>query len=697
MRDPLKTLLVRRLGLPKLLLVIAVIIYFAFGLFHLTTFISFDEHYWLYNPENDRIHQYWQAIADRDWEDTRINDKPGVTLAWVSGVALLFEDDAATQVKFTDGNVKIFDPSKTELVNLKYRLPILILVGLSAFYFFWILKKILANEWTALWAVTLMLLSPVLLGMSQIVNPDSLFWIFGAASFFTFVAFVQSPARKLGILASILFGLAMASKYVAIIFLPFFFFTLLAWLLFDFEQWKNKLADFPGRIIVIFSSYLGIIAGGLLLFCLMMPAVFVKWKYFYEGTIGFPGMEPIFWSVMFLSALILLDAWLSKSRALIWMLDKLQPLRQVLPRLVSGVLLASFVFVLINWMFRHRLLDLSEIPYDMKRKEGFDELPYLHRFFLEVAPMAFGLTPLAVLSLLYLWVKTVVGKVARPFLVFLFSAFFLIFYVAVIEQGLLVTIRYSIILFPLSLVLSAMALEEFFVSKKQGAAESGWRIEWNMLLFAFIGALLFAFFAIVAVEQKKIVDETMMQWFYDFHRGWSYVIVIGGSGLLTGAAYWILVVLSRLRIAPLVLAVGVIAFSLPSLFSIAPYYFSYTSDMLPKKYTLTGTWGYGGYEAAQYLNALPNAENLIVWSDSYGVCEFFVGKCIRKQKVKIDRYPIDYYVRSSKPQLNPNFPHPMYPQPVWNIAIDGRAKNFVKVYQAADPNKSVAKQDDWGM
>ena len=46
-----------------------------------------------------------------------------------------------------------------------------------------------------------------------------------------------------------------------------------------------------------------------------------------------------------------------------------------------------------------------------------------------------------------------------------------------------------------------------------------------------------------------------------------------------------------------------------SLVSIRPYYFNYTSSLLPSDAVIADSWGYGGYEAAQYLNSLPDAEH----------------------------------------------------------------------------------------
>ena len=65
-----------------------------------------------------------------------------------------------------------------------------------------------------------------------------------------------------------------------------------------------------------------------------------------------------------------------------------------------------------------------------------------------------------------------------------------------------------------------------------------------------------------------------------------------------------------------------------SLFFIKPNFLAYASEILPKNFivNLKGM-GEGSYETAQYLNQLPNASNMIIWSDKGAVCERFVGKC----------------------------------------------------------------------
>jgi 4-amino-4-deoxy-L-arabinose transferase-like glycosyltransferase len=665
----------------KILLAIILAIYFFFGFTHLTKFVSFDEHYWLYNSDNDRIHQYWNAIAQGNWEDTRINDKPGITLAYTSGLALLFDNNIVDKhVLFTDKTIKVFDPQKTEKINFFFRLPILLLTGFFALYFFWIIRKITRNEWLALLAVAFTYLSPVIIGISQIVNPDSLFWIFAFASILTFVALLQQAKKKYFWLTLFFFGLSMASKYVSVILVPFFLFMLLAFYLFEYSAWENKREALKENVLKNSLYYLGIIFGGFLIFALMMPAVFVEPKYFYAGTIGFPGMAPIFWFSMLVNFALLVDAYFNKNKLLSYALKKLQFVKRNAPRLVALILLSGVVFVLINWMLRHRLIDLSDISFDMKRKPEFGNLPFVYQFFMETVPLAFASLPLILFSLIYLWSRSIFQKVKYEYLAFILSAFIFIFYLAVIEQGLVLTIRYSIILYPISALLAAIALVNFFgtpAEEKDSRKLSAF--------FALLFSIIILLFVTSAFEQAKIISEANLRIFYNFHRIIFALIVIAVVAISTKAIY-VLIRWSKLRtVAIFWVYFFVVSSSFISIWLIKPYYFSYSNDFLPKKYIITSGWGYGGYELAQEMNKLPDAKNTIVWADSYGFCEFYVGKCIRKAKTRTEQYPIDYFYATLQNQLRPQFVGPNYKEdgkPVFNLEIDGRYKNYVRVFKA---------------
>ena len=91
-----------------------------------------------------------------------------------------------------------------------------------------------------------------------------------------------------------------------------------------------------------------------------------------------------------------------------------------------------------------------------------------------------------------------------------------------------------------------------------------------------------------------------------------------------------------------------IAASVWPLISIKPFFLSYASDLLPKKYVLDlRNMGDGSWEAAQYLNSLPDAKNLKVWADEGGVCEAFMGACSDTLKPDQLNTKFDYFVVSA--------------------------------------------------
>lgn len=144
------------------------------------------------------------------------------------------------------------------------------------------------------------------------------------------------------------------------------------------------------------------------------------------------------------------------------------------------------------------------------------------------------------------------------------------------------------------------------------------------------------------------------------------------------------------NILPLIFSLILLILSLIPLWLSKPFYYSYASSLLPKEYTTNNTWGFGGYEAAGYLNSLPDAKNLIVWSDYRGTCEFFKGKCIIKYRFDQSTYPIDYYILTKRGQsktadsLSNEFSK-RGEKPVWELLIDGRSDNFIRVYKNTLP------------
>lgn len=676
---------IAKLAKPKYLLLVTLAIFYIFGFNHLGQFITADEHFWLPNSGFDRIGNYWNAVQKGEWEKTRINDKPGITLAYTSGIAMLF-DNAKGQI-ISNGTTKHFDPVRTQQINFLYRLPILILSGLFSLFFFWIIRKITDDEWIALWSSIFILLSPILLGMSQIVNPDSLFWIFASASTFSFFAYLKEGEKKTAILAGLFLGLALASKYVSVILFPFFFFMMMAYYVLDFANKNNGREAWRKMIIKNALVYLAVIAAGMTIFALMMPASFVEPKVFYEGTIGFPGMKWIFWTAMVCNGAMLMDAWMNKGRALFVGIEKLSKLKRILPAVVYFVLVATVVFVVVDYLCRNAFINLASIPFDLKQKDSFRDISLIKRYAVEFRALVFALTPLVLFALIFAWIKNIFQKSKHEILIFVLSSFFLIFYAAVLFQGLLVTTRYSIILFPFSMVLAAIAIREFFASSESPDSNK------PLAVFASVAALVLALWAMSYFNQT-FPTASLAVWFGELAKNKIVSVPLGVVGM--GAVYWLAIKSlpwkKILLINNLALSAGIIAISVINIWLVAPFYFSYTNNILPRQYIISGAWGYGGYEAAQYLNSLPNAKNLTVWADVYGVCEFFVGNCTHSHRIDTSKYTIDYYFRSLQSSVSLDFPHAMESKAVWRLNINGRPKSFLKI-QKAKPITTASSAD----
>jgi hypothetical protein len=138
-----------------------------------------------------------------------------------------------------------------------------------------------------------------------------------------------------------------------------------------------------------------------------------------------------------------------------------------------------------------------------------------------------------------------------------------------------------------------------------------------------------------------------------------------------------------------------IALSLASLGFISPFFFDYASFLLPQKYVLNlKDMGDGSYEAAQFLNALPDAKNITIWSDKGAVCKVSFNK---KDVIGIDfKYFVVSVGRKSRSlKMSSIFNdtvdfkklYSSEESGVFRINIGGRTENFVKVV----PFENIAK------
>lgn len=599
-----------------LLIAIPVAIYFYFGLQHLAQFETADEHLWVSNLYTGRIQQYWTAIAQKDWPSTHINDKPGVTLALISGIGMHWEHDVRDKISQKENLWTIYNPQKNQETYRLYRLPIVIANGIMGLFFFIALWRLTKKHWLALTGAGLILASPVLIGISQIINPDAFLWTFSFASICSFMLFLQDKRWWSAIidclLAAIFLGLAFLSKYVALVFFPFLLLVML-WYLFANHDQLVETKKFRLKAIFASIGYPFVIASAVFVFALFMPAAWVNTQLLTKSVLRFGQMREILIVCGVIDAVVLLDAIILKSWVVRFLSRHLRFLRVVLPKLLYAGMALWFVAVLANWGLGTNFLHVALFDPGSKASDIFKTLPTVQQYILDSKPLLFSLTPITLALMIFGWIKSIVRKSEFDWMIFSLTCVFGVFYYAVIKQDLLVNIRYSIVLYPVAATLAGFGLYEATKSLK--------------------------------------------------HR---YVL-------------------------PLFLLV--FGASVASVKAIQPYYFNYTNNLLPKNLSIAEGWGYGGYEALQYIQSQGGAGK--IYTDYYGECEFFSGKCVTEGQSKWMKHAnavdIDYVITSEDgvkkndagiAAVADDF---SLGDPVWELDIDGRPDNFIKVYKNTSP------------
>lgn len=606
-------------GLPILLLVLITTgMFFVFGLSRLTQYAAVDEPLWI----DGRIAKYWKNIGERDWKGTSISDKPGITVALVTGPGTLFKSTDQYRTTYYQGEVLNLKKD-VESYYFAFRFPILLFVTLILPLFYFFLERLLGRR-RALFSFIFIALSPVLIGMTKIVNPDSLLWVFSPLSLLSYFVFLKRGSFRYLIFSGIFLGLALLTKYVANIL--FVFFLGLIFLDYLYHP-KNALIPFATYLKKSLSHFALLTFSALTTFFILFPAVWVKPSKLLTSTLfsqAFEKVAPIF---LVLIALILIDQWMNKSRFTSIILDFLRRIRHELALFIGGIFFFSIIATLWNtWsgMTLYPFMDLLASP---KTISGKSDL--IGAFLTNFYPMIFGVTPIVFLSLLlapmFFLKKHFTESVA------LRTSFYLIIFVLLYYFGTTVNhvaaiVRYQIIIFPLVAIIAGITLEHF----------------------------------LILIHKRFCVREMPTPVFVA-----SFVLFFGGLTLL-----------------------------------MTPFPLSYASMFLPNKYsTDMKDMGAGSYETAAYLNNLPDAENLLIWTDKDGVCKFFVGRCMGSLNYdRLHQEGLDYIVVSSgrqsrttkmmsgdivnnEPGLIRFDQYYTKKNPAFGIDINGRPSHFVKVFK----------------
>lgn len=142
----------------------------------------------------------------------------------------------------------IFSPQNEKEALFYARLmmqPVLLLFALSLFL---VVKKKYGRQ-AALFALFLFVFNPEILAHGRLIGIDLTLAFFIFLSLIAFYQFLQKPDFKRIILGGISLGLALLTKYTALLLLPFFFFTLIYLLLKEKKLVRQRVKGF---LIIIF-------------------------------------------------------------------------------------------------------------------------------------------------------------------------------------------------------------------------------------------------------------------------------------------------------------------------------------------------------------------------------------------------------------------------------------------------------------
>ena len=596
----------------------------SFGLPRLAHYSAVDEHFWTY----DRIPQFWNAVSRHKWKSTKINDKPGITVALVSGGGLLFSNPLEYK-KILDNPKSPSIAQGIEKATFDLRLPLYIFILLMSPVFYFLLKRLLGRT-IALFSIIFIYLSPIILGISLFINPDSLLWIFVSLSLVSFLVFLRTEALRFASLAGMFLGLALLTKYVATIL--FLFLPLLV--LLDRLFHKKNMAE-KERLKKTFSGFLLAILLSLVVISLLYPAVWNDFGLLWGTSFLTPPMEKLlpFWILAMV--ILSVDIFLLGSRGMKLLLGFLDKYKMIIAKAIIAVLILGILAAALNTFSHMHFYDFENALLSPK---GGDHSHFsLSDTFLAtltgIYVLIFTLTPTALIFFFLAAWKIIRAQKINfennlfPILAILF--FILVYYLGSAVNFIEATVRYQISLYPLAGIVAAVGLAEFLRMEK-------------------IQSL------------KKYLSIATVS-----------VILMFISGL--------------------------------SLFLIRPYYFAYSSDLLPKEYIANPkSMGDGMFQAADFLNNLATPQKLSVWTDKVGLCKDFAGHCYTSLKDKnLPARGIDYFVLSegnagksiafstSRNLVSPGFSEMKifyYSDrfDVMKIEIDNRSDNFVKIIKNPD-------------
>ncbi|MFA5333556.1 MAG: LamG-like jellyroll fold domain-containing protein [Candidatus Nanoarchaeia archaeon] len=424
-----------------IILLLVAFCFLFFGMHHLGQFMSVDEPKWV----NIRVPQLYDALSSGEWEKTYINDKPGVLPSLLSGVVNFFLDHDYYKSK----------PLEYEYYLFWWRLPILLFNFIMLFFIYHFVKKLSGKNYSLL-ITGLIALNPILIGISQIVNPDATLWSVSFLSFINFFLYLKLNNKKYIYYSGIFFGLGLISKYFISIFYVMFF--LIIYL--EYLVKKISINKFYNRCLDLGLLYLI----SVVVYTLLFPATWVNPKLILRGTVEAGILTPGIKYILIFIFLVFFELIVFKGKITNYFRNKLNiGLMGIF--LFSLILFLIFITLIINVIFNNLFFDFNQyfLNHEIKITNIIDNI--ISSFYC----MFFSLTlPLILVVFFFFIIFLKKNELIKNNKLLILSCFIFIFLFIFGSSlgGFVVLIRYQVMLYPLFAILVSFFVFSIYKSKK---------------------------------------------------------------------------------------------------------------------------------------------------------------------------------------------------------------------------------------
>jgi 4-amino-4-deoxy-L-arabinose transferase-like glycosyltransferase len=330
-----------------------------------------------------------------------------------------------------------------------WRLPLILLGALSLIPIYSLLKK-LFNKNIAIMTTVLLGLSPVVIGMSQVVNPDATLWSTAFLSFISFMLYIKTNKQKYVLLSGLFFGLGLLSKYFISIFYIFYFIIIYIEYLIGHKN--------PETAVQRLIDLAKIVAISLLVYAVFFPANWFDYRQIILGSLGSEIIRTGFPILVSMIGLLLGELLIFNGRISGWVAERFD-LRKIAVFSLTGAAVLAVVILGINALIGYKYFDLNSFLWVEFQRRNSDVVKTLvgslyTTLFVLTLPTLAGIG-----AALYMGVKEKLTQLEQLTLSSSF-AIILMFAGGAAIGGFVATGRYQIMLIPLYVLIAAIGIDK---------------------------------------------------------------------------------------------------------------------------------------------------------------------------------------------------------------------------------------------